>query len=98
MSFCYCGKRVQVSQENKIALLWLSRQAPFTSALESFCEFSSWLKYFLHMGHFKCEHFVLHIWDIRPIPIVHTTVRIILFISFAECVNGHRYFIGNVSI
>ena len=26
---------------------------------------------------YKREHFVLHIWDIRPIPTIRTTVRII---------------------
>ena len=34
------------------------------------------LKYFL-LQLYKREHFVLHIWDIRPIPTIRTTVRII---------------------
>ena len=42
------------------------------------------LKYFLLQLH-KREHFVLHIWDIWPIPTIRTTVRIVM------CLNCYSY-------
>ena len=78
-----------------------SRRTPSTGALESFCEFFSCMqleyclreplskfegKYFL-LQLIKREHFVLHIWDIRPIPTIRTTVRIIYMLH-----NGHSIY------
>ena len=69
-----------------------SHRTPSTGALERFCEFFSCvqLEYCLReplskfeglstfsLQLYKREHFVLHIWDIRPIPTIRTTVRII---------------------
>ena len=34
--------------------------------------------------YYNNEHFVLHIWDIRPIPTIRTTVRIIMCVLAKE--------------
>ena len=73
---------------NKKGTLVASRRTPTTGALESFCEFffCMQLEYCLReslikfegLSTFYCnfirehEHFVLHIWDIRPIPTIRT--------------------------
>ena len=80
-------------EEQQNCTLVASRSTPSTGALESFCEFFSCMQleycpreplskfeglstfYILQL--YKREHFVLHIWDIRPIPTIRTTVRII---------------------
>ena len=58
-----------------------SHRTPSTGALERFCEFFSCvqLEYCLREPLSKFEGlstFYLHIWDIRPIPTIRTTVRI----------------------
>ena len=74
-----------------------SHRTPSTGALERFCEFFSCVQleyclreplskfegliYFL-LQLYKREHFVLHIWDIRSIPTIRTTVRIIVLVYF----------------
>ena len=85
------SKSVRKEQEQNCTLV-ASHRTPSTGALERFCEFFSCMqleyclreplskfegKYFL-LQLYKREHFVLHIWDIRPIPTIRTTVRIIL--------------------
>ena len=50
---------------------------------------ASTLKYFL-LQLYKREHFVLHIWDIRPIPTIRTTVRIIIRINTHTIQNDCR--------
>ena len=71
-----------------------SRRTPSTGALESFCEFFSCmqLEYCLReplskfegLRTFYCNFisvnilYYIYIWDIRPIPTIRTTVRIII--------------------
>ena len=78
-------KKKKKKKKNKVALLWLRAVHPLLALWKVSMQLEYCLreplskfegKYFL-LQLYKREHFVLHIWDIRPIPTIRTTVRII---------------------